>query len=216
MQTYSHLIVTGALNGRFGQKLQEKATGLPPLSTKIVLFGSVLPDLPLITLAILAMGYDWAARLLANTSFGAAFSSPALLGGSMTRMLFRVWFFENPWVITAYNLFHSPLLIIVYLFVGWRVWRRGYSWGGRFFWLSAAAMLHSLTDIPLHVNDGPLLLFPLNWTWRFHSPISYWDRNYYGHEWSVFEHFLDVGLLLYLFVRYRPALHGWRQRRKKG
>ncbi len=37
----------------------------------------------------------------------------------MTGMLFRVWFFENPWVITTYNLFHSPLLIILYLIIGW-------------------------------------------------------------------------------------------------
>jgi hypothetical protein len=65
-------------------------------------------------------------------------------------------------------------------------------------------MLHSLIDIPRHVDDGPLLIFPLNWTWHFHHPISYWDRYYYGREWSIFEHLLDATLLLYCLCAIGP------------
>jgi hypothetical protein len=76
-------------------------------------------------------------------------------------------------------------------------------------------MLHTLIDIPLHVTDGPLLLFPLNWTLRYRSPVSYWDPSFYGREWSIFEHLLDAVLLIYLFIRYRPTWQAWRQQRKQ-
>ncbi|GJM40721.1 MAG: hypothetical protein DHS20C20_10030 [Ardenticatenaceae bacterium] len=209
MQTYSHFIWTAALNGRFGQRLQIRQT-LPPINAKALLLGSVLPDLPLITISIFAIGYDILAGNFADGPPG----PDAPMGNSITQQLFDVWFFENPWVITAHNLFHSPLLVVIFMLIGLWGFRRGKKWGAGFFWLSAAAMLHTLIDIPLHVTDGPLLLFPLNWTWRFRSPISYWDPNFYGREWSIFEHLLDLALLVSLFVRYRPDWRAWRQRRK--
>lgn len=182
------------------------------------MLGSVLPDLPLITISIATIGYDWLTGAFANADFSAASSGasppPELIDASMTMRLFEVWFFEDPWVITAQNLFHSPLLVAIFMLFGLWAYRRGLAWGRAFFWLSVAAMLHTLVDIPLHVDDGPLLLFPLNWTLRYTSPISYWDPNYYGREWSIFEHLLDAALLLYLFVRYRPALRVWRKKRK--
>lgn len=209
MQTYSHFILTGALNGRFAQRLQAKEK-LPPLNSKALLFGSVLPDLLLITISVVTIGYDILAGNFANGAPG----PEASVGNSLTQQLFDVWFYENPWVMTAHNLFHSPLLVTIFILVGLWAYRRGNWWGAGFFWLSVAAMLHTLVDIPLHVDDGPLLLFPLNWTLRFRSPISYWDPNYYGVEWSIFEHLLDLALIIYLFVRYRPNWRAWRQRRK--
>ena len=35
-------------------------------------------------------------------------------------------------------------------------------------------------DIPVHHDDGPLVLFPLDWKTRIMSPVSYWDRAHYG------------------------------------
>ncbi|MEZ4675136.1 MAG: hypothetical protein R2932_12925 [Caldilineaceae bacterium] len=32
---------------------------------------------------------------------------------------------------------------------------------------------HTAIDIPLHYDDGPLLLFPFDWKTRFHSPVSH-------------------------------------------
>lgn len=209
MQTYSHLILTGALNGRFGHRLQAKEN-LPPINGKAILLGSVLPDLLLITISIGTIGYD----ILAGNFADGAPGPEAPIGNSLTQQLFDVWFYENPWVISAQNLFHSPLLVTIFILIGLWAYRRGKPWGAAFFWLSSAAMLHTLIDIPLHVDDGPLLLFPLNWTLRFRSPISYWDPNFYGREWGVFEHLLDAVLLIYLFVRYRPHWRAWRQRGK--
>jgi hypothetical protein len=76
-----------------------------------------------------------------------------------------------------------------------------------------------VVDIATHVDDGPLLLFPLHWTLRFQSPVSYWDRTHYGREFTIFELTLDVLCLGYLYgyrvwswwanaVRHRPDIAG--------
>jgi hypothetical protein len=210
MQTYSHFILTAALNGRLAPRL--RAARLPPLRTGALFLGSVLPDLPLIGISIYTIAYDILTGAFARADFSAAplgapppgAPPPELLDISMTMRLFDVWFYENPAVLTAHNLFHGPLPVALFLFAGWWGWRHGRRWGAVLFWLSAAAMLHALIDIPLHATDGPLLFFPVNWTYRFRSPISYWDPDYYGRQWSIFEHLFDLLLLIYLYFRYRP------------
>ena len=216
MQTYSHLILTAVLSSPVDRLARQNAQRLPLFRPGALLLGSVLPDLPLIFLSIFAILRDATSGVLSRADFAAApvgAPPPAeLIEASMTVKLFEVWFFENPWVITAQNLFHSPLLVIIFIILGYAAWRRGRRWSGWFFWLFCAALLHTLIDIPLHVTDGPLLLFPLNWSWRFISPVSYWDPNYYGREWSFFEHALMLILLVFLGLRYRKTLQFWRRR----
>jgi hypothetical protein len=166
MQTYSHFILTAALNGRLAPRL--RAARLPPLHTGALFLGSVLPDLPLIGISIYTIAYDILTGAFARADFSAAplgapppgAPPPELLDISMTMRLFDVWFYENPAVLTAHNLFHGPLPVALFLFAGWWGWRHGRRWGAVLFWLSAAAMLHALIDIPLHATDGPLLFFP--------------------------------------------------------
>jgi hypothetical protein len=67
-------------------------------------------------------------------------------------------------------------------------------------WFSLGSLLHTLIDIPTHAGDGPLLFFPFDWQTRFNSPLSYWDPNFYGLQFMVFEILLTVGLLAYLFL----------------
>lgn len=66
------------------------------------------------------------------------------------------------------------------------------------FWFFVACLLHTGVDILTHVDDGPKLFFPLDWTTRFHSPVSYWDYRYYGREFRVFEQAINATLLVYL------------------
>ena len=80
-------------------------------------------------------------------------------------------YFTNPWWILGHNLFHAPLLILLYGAVGWIAWKRGRAWGMMLFWFAIGCGLHSTLDIFTHVNDGPVLFFPLNWTYRFTAPI---------------------------------------------
>lgn len=50
----------------------------------------------------------------------------------------------------------------------------------------SSMMLHVLGDLPLHHEDAHRHFFPLS-DWRFHSPVSYWDPNHYGHIVTILE-----------------------------
>ena len=209
MNTFSHLIVNGALAEPIQKRVN--ASRWPTFRTGAFLFGSIAPDLLLTVTAILLGAYD----LLFGVGLP-RFDGPGdpFIGESLLGKLFTDWFFNNPWIIAEQNLLHSPLLITIYLALGFWLWRRGWnsSW---FFWFAAGCFLHTLADIPLHYDDGPLLLFPLNWEWRFMSPVSYWDPARYGREWSLFEYSMDAVLLLYFAVRYRDAIAAWVGRRRQ-
>lgn len=67
---------------------------------------------------------------------------------------------------------------------------------------AVAALLHALTDLPLHRNDGHPHFWPLS-NWVFASPVSYWDRNHYGHYWTVFEWVLATVFIVLLWRRFK-------------
>jgi hypothetical protein len=93
----------------------------------------------------------------------------------------------------------------------WRARRLPETRGGWWFWFAAGCLIHTALDIPTHQNDGPLLFFPLEWSVRFQSPLSYWDPRFFGREFAVVELLLDLVLLVYLFG---PRL--WRRLRRGG
>ena len=217
MNTPSHFLLTAAIGTSAKGRTKPSALKLPSLRMSGFLLGSVLPDLPLIVMAIVSIARDRISGAFAGIDFNQMQPGQPVpqewLDASWTLHLFEVWFFENPWVITLHNLFHSPLLLVIYIATAYLLWKRGTRGAGWFFWLSCAAMLHTFADIPLHVNDGPLLLFPLNWRWRFISPVSYWDPNHYGREWSYFENTLNLFFVVYLLWHYRQPMRDWFQRR---
>ena len=72
-------------------------------------------------------------------------------------------------------------------------------------------LFHFAVDLPTHHDDGSFPFFPFNWTYRFYSPISYWDPNRMGREFRWFELGLNVILLSFItvrFVRRRRELPG--------
>jgi hypothetical protein len=182
MQTYSHFLMTAALT-----KLDQKVTWVPPMQSAFFLFGSVLPDIPLVLLTI---GYG-----LYRLWF-----DPMGAGEFIFDNTYDTLYFTNPVWVTGHSLFHSPILIMLYLAVSYWGWRRGYGWGAALFWLALACGIHSFVDIITHVDDGPLLLFPFNSEIRFRAPISYWDDRYGGREVAQVEHLMDLGLLAWLVV----------------
>ncbi|MCB9078616.1 MAG: metal-dependent hydrolase [Anaerolineaceae bacterium] len=198
MQTYSHYIITAFLGRQV--KKREARSGLrwlPPLSPSALMIGSIAPDVPLITIAIIFLLADWFGVRLVD-AHGPAFSSN-------TAYLFRYMFFHEPGVKAAHNLFHAPLLVISYTGVGYGAWRTRKRWGPALFWFGLACALHTAIDIPLHYDDGPLLLFPFDWQTRFYSPISYWDPTRYGRPFAIFEHLLVLGMVIYLVVDWRRS-----------
>ena len=74
----------------------------------------------------------------------------------------------------------------------------GRSWLGLF---ALAALVHLAGDLPLHADDAHRHFWPLT-DWRFHSPISYWDRAHYGGVFSLVEAALGVALATVLFRRF--------------
>ena len=90
------------------------------------------------------------------------------------------------------------MLTLLYTGIGYVAWKRDKRWGSNLFWCGFSCTLHTIIDIPLHYDDGPLLLFPFDWETRYYSPVSYWDTKRYGGQFRLFEHALLFILLLWL------------------
>jgi hypothetical protein len=176
VNTPSHLIINAALRRRAA------TSGLT--IPRSFLLAAVLPDIPLF---ILWLGsYAYFRYVAGDASF-----SP------MDQRLDQLYF-TNPVWIAGHNMLHAPLLLIAALAALWRFRRLPATRGGWWFWFAAGCLVHTALDIPTHVDDGPVLLFPLDWSYRFQSPISYWDPRHFGREFGWFELGLNVVLLVYL------------------
>ena len=164
----------------------DRALPRVPIVKSAFLLGSVAPDIPLWVLSISGIVYY---HLILGWSLASTF-----------HLLFDQLYFYNPIWITLHNLLHSSVLLLLGLGL---VWRRRRNIGSRdrwFFWFLLACLFHTSVDIFTHANDGPLLFFPLDWSIRFNSSISYWDLRYYGREFARFELVLDAVLLVYLLT----------------
>ena len=54
-------------------------------------------------------------------------------------------------------------------------------WAGSRVWtaFAGAGLLHLVCDFPLHTHDARMHFWPLT-TWKFESPVSYWDGSAYA------------------------------------
>ncbi|MFN6462544.1 MAG: metal-dependent hydrolase [Nostoc sp. DedVER02] len=177
MKTPSHFLMTAAL---------DKALPRVPIVKSAFLLGSVAPDIPLWVLSISGIIYY---HLILGWSLANTF-----------HLMFDQLYFYNPAWIAFHNLLHSPVLLVLGLGLVWRRRRNIGSHERWLFWFLLACLFHAVVDIFTHTNDGPLLFFPLEWSIRFHSPISYWDWRYHGREFARFELALDSVLLIYLLA----------------
>lgn len=180
MQTHSHFLITALA----GKQLQQR--GIPVRHTAW-LIGSVIPDIPL---ALLTMGgtlyYRW--------------FNPTVLAGEVHERLHFQLFFSDPWWIASHNFFHSLVIGTLLLSLGWWAWRNQKNWGMTMVWFAMAIIFHTAIDIFTHHSDGPVFLFPLTWSYRFQSPISYWEQGYYSRQFTVFEIALDTLIVLYFVI----------------
>lgn len=177
MNTPSHLIVNAAL---------VKAANRKAIPQSALLWGAVMPDIPLI---VLSVGFFVFHRWLA-----------APLPPGFMSQAYDNLYFNNPWWIALHNSLHSPLALLVYLALLWRMRNRPHTRGHWWLWFFIGCLTHSIIDILTHVNDGPILFWPLDWHTRFRSIVSYYDSAHFGREFAIFELVLDVALLGYLFL----------------
>lgn len=189
MNTPSHLIINAAL------RKAAVARGTAAIPRSALLLGAVLPDMPL-----------WLLWMGAYAYYRYALTDPAV---TLMDPIFDRFYFSDPLWIASHNLLHAPLILLAAMAFLWRfrgaTGARGHWW----FWFAAGCLVHTALDIPTHVDDGPVLLFPFEWSYRFQSPVSYWDPRHFGREFSIFELLLDLVLLVYLFG---PGL--WRRLRR--
>jgi hypothetical protein len=118
---------------------------------------------------------------------------------SLHSFMFDELYFRHPLWIVSHNFLHAPLLLLSGLILTYqaRASRGVRAW---LFYFLLSCLLHTIIDVATHASDGPLLLFPLNWQWRFHSPVSYWEEAHFGRAFTIFEYALDALLLVYLLV----------------
>ncbi len=176
MRTYSHLLIACGL---------QRIVALPT-ARKAFLIGTVAPDVGIL---VIAAGYF------------ASYRSLQLGPDSEFLARFDALYASHPLWIASHNLLHAPLMVTALLFAGWALKRLGRSSGETTLSFAWGAALHVIVDVVTHHSDGPLLLFPFDWTTRFASPISYWDPAHFGVAMSVFEHVLDALIFGALFLK---------------
>lgn len=140
---------------------------------RLLILGACLPDLPIILC--------WPAIGIYIVITGGSFEL------AQFRSLADRLYFSDSVLSALHNLMHSPvslaflLLCVGILFPTNAVWRRACVI------VLAGAVSHSLLDIVSHVEDGPLVLWPLEDTIRFRGPISHWNPAHGGMWVSVLE-----------------------------
>lgn len=68
--------------------------------------------------------------------------------------------------------------------------------------LPLAALTHIAGDFPLHNGDAHQHVWPVS-DWRFHSPVSYWERDHFAGIVAPLEAILGAGLSIVLIRRFQ-------------
>ncbi len=120
------------------------------------------------------------------------------IGGVSDTTIWSDLYFNSPWSVVI-TLSHSfiiwPALLVVAILFSWPILR----------WLSFGALMHSVTDFFVHNSDAYAHLLPLS-NWKFTSPISYWDPNYYGILIGRLDAIFILMLLFYLYKQTKSKL----------
>jgi hypothetical protein len=133
--------------------------------------------------------------------------------------IFHYRYLEEPWT-TAQAFLNSFPLYLLILAIGMTTMTR-YSAGdltpasrfatthhnrkaaiGSFLTIFAvSALMHISADFLLHHEDARSQFWPLS-DWVFRSPISYWDPDYFGNYFAIFEICLGLFLTAILWQRF--------------
>jgi hypothetical protein len=178
MHTPSHFIMTLAAR----KALRKKAD--IPLSAAA--WGSLIPDIAIYALSV------------AGYIHFVLFEGMTLEAAS--RHMFQVLFYEDTIWLVLQNCMQSLVVISAGLIFVHRSKRLKANVRRWLWWCLWAMMIHTWIDIFTHADDGPLLFFPLSWSYRFESPVSYWDVNYHAGKFMWFEFPFDAACVLYLLI----------------
>lgn len=193
LNTQTHLLLAAALlcrPSKTGPKLSTRAAGTNS-SVKCVnlavLIGALLPDISLFIM--------W---------------GQAKARGIADAVIWQELYFSAFWQKIGAITNSIPLYVfiaVVAIMLGGRIFRcqsgtiNTKLFGQVFLFLSAAALIHCLTDLPLHVDDGHAHFWPFS-NWIFASPVSYWDSNHYAHYWQPIEILIALVCVVSIYRRF--------------
>jgi hypothetical protein len=106
-------------------------------------------------------------------------------------MIWGSLYFREDWQI-VFDLSHSIPIFLVLTGLAY------YFSMPRLFTFSIASLLHAPPDFFLHREDAHAHFFPLS-SYKFISPISYWDSRYFGHYFYIFEALVVLALSFPVF-----------------
>lgn len=113
--------------------------------------------------------------------------------GRTGEQIFREDYYDPFWQ-EVFAIFNSLPLYLAVAVAGWLL---GRSW---LMALGMVALIHVLTDMPLHVDDGHPPFWPFL-DWIYESPWSYWDVNHGARIIAPLEVALSAVLAAYLWFR---------------
>jgi len=153
----------------------------------LVIFGGLFPDLSVFAMALVGR-----------------------MPGNEVANLWRKpdgMYWQEPWQFLSAFSNSIPLYIVALLGFMFLVRRhkpmRGLWLGLALFF--AACLLHVLMDFPVHADDAHVHFWPLTGE-RFHSPVSYWQSQYFGDWVGAIEVVLGIGLATVLWRRFKTRL----------
>ena len=111
------------------------------------------------------------------------------------RQIWQTEYFRPSWQL-LFDLFNSIPLALLGLGLMLYAKRTGMAL------LFASIVLHCLEDLPLHNDDAHRHFWPLS-DYRFISPVSYWDADYYGNIAAPIELMVMAIASIYVFRRVR-------------
>jgi hypothetical protein len=172
MNSQTHIIMGAVL---FGRKLPKRAW--------IAALGGAMPDLPMLAIVT-------ALKIFAVPS----------------PIIFGVLYWQEWWQITnaiAHNFWVWGALFL--LAILWRERKAAtlasIDRASLMAVFAASAFIHVAIDFLCHREDAHMSLWPLT-RWKFISPVSYYDPQYYGHYFGLFEATLGVVMAIVLFKRF--------------
>ena len=147
------------------------------------------PEIPRTTLAALlgAFAPDLSLYVMASVSIWYLGISP--------QHVFDVLYYSDEW---------QQVFAVDNSFILWGAALAAAAWARSKIWIAftGAALLHLAFDFPLHTHDARMHFWPLT-TWKFESPVSYWDNRAFAGTVGIVVLGLVAALGVLIFRRYR-------------
>lgn len=128
--------------------------------TGFCIAGAVLPDLPLILTSL----YLALMPMVEKTTM-----TPTLFKHQMDAL-----YFDGSWLPVAHNLLHAPLSILYAALAATIICFNRPDHHPLIRAFALGALSHSLLDVISHIDDGPLILWPLDSSLRLTGLFSHW------------------------------------------